>query len=41
MYPLMFADAGDEAGVGVQVDPIADVGRDIEWLAAGDESQIG
>ena len=40
MYPLMFADAGDEAWVGVQVDPIADVGRDIEHVGVGIDSRI-
>ena len=34
VYPLMFADAGDEAGVGVQVDPIADVGAISSTLGA-------
>ncbi len=36
----MFADAGDEAGVGVQVDPIADVGRDIEHVGVDIDSRI-
>src|SRR6476619_193512 len=32
--------AGDEAGVGVQVDPIADVGRDIEHVGRDIDSRI-
>ena len=32
--------AGDAAGVGVQVDPIADVGRDIEHVGRDIDSRI-